>query len=173
MAALAIATQISVDELTHPAFAALRYQPATGLVDLNTASPVLLRLLLEGYGLPDNAVSESLENYRSWRRQGRKLLRVSDFRRITGLTTDQLPKIEQFATVYSGRTGIDGAQAPDALIRHLLGAEASRDVLIERADPAIFSTGSSVNQHAIGENGLNAIVHLGGGAVASRVLDVK
>lgn len=140
-------------------------QPATGLIDLNTASPALLRLFLEGYRLPDGTIREALEKYRAWRRQGRTLLRVSDFRRVTGLTVNQLPGLDQFATVYSGRTGIAVAQAPLALLQHLMGPE-ERVVLKDRIAPELTSVGSEINQYLV-RNHTVVAVHLGG---PSRIL---
>ena len=151
----------------------LTLQPATGLVDLNTASPALLRLLLEGYGLPDAKIREALDAYRTWRREGRKLLRVSDFYRVTGLTADMLPKLVSFATVYSGRTGVAADQAQLALLQHLLRSEERREVLVEQFDPALTTNGTMVNLHVRGEAELRAIVHLGGGVGASRVLELQ
>jgi type II secretory pathway component PulK len=146
-------------------------QPATGLVDLNTASPALLRLLLEGYELPDVQIREALEAYRTWRRQGRKLLRVSDFYRAAGLTADVLPKLASFATVYSGRTGITLEQAPTDLLQRLLGSDEPQEVLVERFDQALVTNGSMVNLHVRGEMGMQIVLHLGG-AVDSRILNL-
>ncbi|RLJ60751.1 hypothetical protein BCF46_0957 [Litoreibacter meonggei] len=148
-------------------------QPATGLVDLNTAHPALLSLLLEGYGLPDTTIRKALEAHQAWRRHGRKLLRVSDFHRVTGLTADMLPEIENYATIYSGRTGIAATQAPTRLLQHLLGSDDQREALVGQIDPALVASGSVVNLHMIGETGMQAVLHLGGGASASRVLGMK
>lgn len=148
-------------------------QPATGLIDLNTAAPALLELLLLGYGLDANQTSRALNNYRAWRREGRKLLRVSDFHRVSGLTRQQLPGLELIATVYSGRTGIAPEHAPLQLLQHILQTSGGRDTLVEQLDPAFLSPGSMVNLNVLNGDRSIAVLHFGGTGGMSRTLQLN
>jgi hypothetical protein len=153
---------------TIEALGEISVQPVTGLIDLNTASPALLETLLKGYGLADSTVSDALSDYRTWRREGRVFLRVADFYRVTGLSQQQVPEIERFATVFSGRIGIAADQAPLTLLEHLTGSPGRREALLEELDPRFFSPGSMVNLRLNGPYG--ATIHLGGNSVTSRRL---
>lgn len=119
------------------------FQDAGGLVDLNTASPDLLHLLLTGIGIED--VSTTLAKYQSWRRQGYKLQRISDFARITGLPFSVTADLAPFATVKSGRKGIDPDSAPLALLEILTGATGSGEYLAELIPAPLRSPASNVN----------------------------
>jgi len=148
-------------------------QPATGLVDLNTASPALLQLLLESYNLPDETIRSALQGYRDWRREGRKLLRVSDFGRLAGLDLEALPDFYDFTTVFSGRTGIAAEQAPLELLRHLLETKENQQVLAEKLDPELVSQGSTTNLHFLEGSRSSGVLHLDGSRLRSMLLQVQ
>lgn len=120
-------------------------RPVTGLVDLNTASPELLNLLLEGYGLPQARINQALETFQFWRGEGRKLQRVSDFGRVSGLTVNELPDLSKLATVFSGRDGIAIDQAPNQLLGHLFGTSDGGAPQTNQIDQTLISSGSTSN----------------------------
>lgn len=120
-------------------------QSTGGLVDLNTAAPELLERLLIGYGLPATQRADALQSYRTWRRSGWRLQRVSDFARIAGLADTDLPGIKGLATVHSGRTTISGEQAPIALLEHLTGQVGSRDTLTGALTPGLLGPATRAN----------------------------
>lgn len=120
----------------------LRLQSVGGLVDLNTAVPELLERLLVGYGLSATARADALQSYRAWRRTGYRLQRVSDFVRVTGLRTEDLPDLEYFATVHSGRARLSTEQAPRQLLQHLTGARGDTLVLSDLLPPDLVGPGS-------------------------------
>ena len=138
----------------------LRIQDVGGLVDLNTASPELLDRMYGQLGISPSAAAE----FRSWRRDGRRLLRVSDLIRITGRQGTDLDTI---ATVYSGRRGIAADLAPPEVV-HLFG-NAVGDI------PAAFQSAPSGANYSIYDEQGN---HLGVISVSaqdgqSRVLEVR
>lgn len=122
-----------------------RLQSAGGLVDLNTAAPELLERLLNGYGLDATARADALQSYRTWRRTGFRLQRVSDFVRVSGLNGVDLPGLATLATVHSGRASLSGEQAPLELLRHLTGGKGERDFLIEQLPPALLGPATATN----------------------------
>lgn len=91
----------------------MRIQDVGGLIDLNAASPELLERMYAQLGFIPQAAAE----FRDWRRDGRRLLRVSDLIRITG---EQSANLDKVATVYSGRRGISADLAPPEVV-HLFG----------------------------------------------------
>ena len=124
---------------------AVRLQSTGGLVDLNTGGPELLERLLVGYGLSAPARADALQSYRTWRRTGFRLQRVSDFARVAGLDPDTLPGIDRLATVHSGRATLSPEQAPLALLEHLTGAQGDTDVLISLLPPAVLGPSTAAN----------------------------
>lgn len=90
----------------------LRLQDVGGLIDLNSASPELLEKLFRHLHFPDNAQ----ESFRSWRRDGQRLMRVDDLIRITNADPVLLPALAQVATVFSGRRGIAIEHAPEKVL---------------------------------------------------------
>jgi hypothetical protein len=90
----------------------LRLQDVGGLIDLNSASPELLEKMFRHLQFPDNAQ----ESFRSWRRDGRRLMRIDDLIRITNADPVLLPDLAQAATVFSGRRGIAIEHAPEKVL---------------------------------------------------------
>lgn len=80
----------------------IHIQDVGGLIDLNTASPELLDIIFEELEL-DSAARQS---YLDWRREGRRLLRVVDFQRVTGASRETIDWLGTVATVHSGRRGV-------------------------------------------------------------------
>jgi len=89
----------------------LRLQDVGGLIDLNTAAPELLELLFVGLEFPQTAAAD----FRSWRREGRRLIRIDDIIRITDADPSILNDLSRVATVFSGRRGIAPDIAPPEL----------------------------------------------------------
>lgn len=121
----------------------ISFQDVGGLVDLNTASPDLLNLLLTNIDVED--VLAALTKYQNWRRQGYKLQRISDFVRVTGLPYSVTADLAPFTTVKSGRKGIDPDSAPLALLEVLTGATGSEEYLAELIPETLRSPASNVN----------------------------
>ncbi|SFI65104.1 hypothetical protein [Jannaschia pohangensis] len=82
-----------------------------GLIDLNSAAPGLIDRLIERLG----GGTAELAAYRTWRREGRRLVRVDDFIRVTGLVGVDID-LRKVATVHSGRTGISPEVAPSDVL---------------------------------------------------------
>lgn len=122
-----------------------RLQSTGGLVDLNTAAPELLERLLAGYGFSTTEQADALQSYRMWRRTGYRLQRVSDFVRVAGLTSEDLPDLAALATVHSGRSTISAEQAPLSLLQHLTGAQGDVDTLTGLLPPALLGVATSTN----------------------------
>ena len=59
---------------------------------------------------------EAMADFISWRRSGRRLLRVGDFLRVTGAGQDWLAELLAVATVHSGRRGIAPDVAPSGVL---------------------------------------------------------
>lgn len=94
-------------------------QDVGGLIDLNTAHPNLLAALFDRLGFPYDAT----EKYVSWRREGRRLLRVCDIYRIVGTEDACTDQLKEIATVFSGRSGVSAREAPDAFWALMDGAD--------------------------------------------------
>ena len=104
-----------------------------------------------------------MADYIAWRRSGRRLLRASDFLRVTGAGQDRLADLQAIATVHSGRRGI----APDVAPAGVLETLGANDL-----PPAWLSPPSGVN-YAVGVGGSArwiGVVHLGQGVGDGRVL---
>lgn len=123
----------------------IRLQSVGGLVDLNTASPEILERLITGYELSATDIASALQNYRTWRRQGYRLQRVSDFSRVTGIETEKLPNLKSLATVHSGRAVLSSEQMPTELLAHLTGGQDSRDIMISLLPPNLLGPATSAN----------------------------
>jgi len=91
----------------------LRLEDLGGRVDLNTAPPALIQVLLDHM----EADSQALTRWRNWRRAPRRFLRVSDFLRVTGVDPAQADWLRQVATVHSGRRGLAPDHVPAALLK--------------------------------------------------------
>lgn len=132
-----------------------------GLIDLNTGAPDMLERVVEAFELGPEAMAD----YIAWRRSGRRLLRVSDFLRVTGAGQEWLVELQATATVHSGRRGI----APDVAAAGVL------EMLGEDLLPAWLSPPSGVN-YAVVSKGESArrigVVHVGQAVGDGRVLGV-
>ena len=123
--------------------ASLVLQDAGGLVDLNTANPVMLEQLADALGV----TSAQLEGYRLWRRTPLRLQRTSDFVRVIGGDTELRESLFPIATVFSGRPGIAAHLAPIKLLEILTGSTGSRAVLIQDLSINWVSAPSGSNYH--------------------------
>ncbi|NSX56998.1 hypothetical protein [Parasulfitobacter algicola] len=128
-----------------PGFEGMLYQDVGGLIDLNTASPALLQRLFADITETTADRDDALRAYRTWRRQGRRLIRVDDLPRISGLPWSVITRLHQTATVHSGRTGISPDVAPLPVLEIVTGETGTQDQLAERVDPAFVSPPSNVN----------------------------
>lgn len=145
-----------INGVTHTLF----LQDVGGLIDLNTAAPELLERVVEAFELGPEAMTD----YIAWRRTGRRLLRVSDFLRVTGAGQERLTELLAVATVHSGRRGIAPDVAPQGVLAVLRQDE---------LPPAWLSPPSGVNYavvlveettHRIG------VVHMGQAVGDGRIL---
>lgn len=98
-----------------------RLQDVGGLVDLNYASPGLLAALIRGLGYSALETEAGVTNIRQFRETGAKLLRASDFWRISQLEEIAPSNIINLTTVYSGKSGVAPEQAPIELLEVLTG----------------------------------------------------
>ena len=121
----------------------LHLQDAGGLVDLNTALPVLLERLAEAMDVS----SAQLEEYRRWRKTPLRLQRVSDFVRVTGGDALLNRPLFSIATVFSGRQGIAMEFAPQSMLGILSGSTDGKAGVI-RGLPSDWATPpSGTNYH--------------------------
>jgi len=102
--------------------------PSSSFVDLNSASPDLLQTLLNGYDITPQQSNDMLTKYYAWRQQGHRLLRTSDFFRITQLDPSIFPNFENYTTVYSGKSGLSFETVSDDLIEHLHKGQTGPDL---------------------------------------------
>jgi len=103
----------------------VRLRDAGGRIDLNTAAPELLEHLARSLDLEPGM----LDAYRAWRRTPHRLLRVSDFARISGAGPAAIDRLKRAATVYSGRRGISPEHATFEVLRLVSGGDGGRDLL--------------------------------------------
>lgn len=149
----------------------VRLRDTGGLIDLNTAAPEILDQLAAALGVSADAMAE----YRRWRRTPRRLQRVSDFARITGLGPEESRRLQEVATVYSGRRGVAPAHASDVVLQVLTGLEADRATLLRRLPPswATPSSGSVFEVTLSSRQGPArrlGVVQIAGTGAAGRVL---
>ncbi|MCW3784331.1 hypothetical protein [Defluviimonas salinarum] len=110
---------------------------------------------------------------------GRRLARVDDLYRITGLERSAEPDLSTVATVHSGRPGISAEHAPVDLLRIVTGQEAQgRDTMVPRVPKALASAPSGVNYlvTAIAADGapvLSGTIHVPGSERGARILDMR
>ena len=107
-----------------------------------------------------------MANYITSRRSGQRLLRASDFLRVTGAGLDRLAGLQAIATVHSGRRGI----APDVAAAGVLALWGEDEL-----PPAWLSPPSGVNYAVdlVGESTRRiGVVHLGQGVGDGRVLEL-
>ncbi|ABV95486.1 hypothetical protein Dshi_4032 (plasmid) [Dinoroseobacter shibae DFL 12 = DSM 16493] len=116
-------------------------QDTGGLIDLNTAAPELIDMVADHLGLPE----EALDRLRDWRRTPHRLIRTSDFLRVTDASPALNSKLEEIATVYSGRRGIAPDVAPQAVLELISDHGSSREAALEEIDGEFVSAPSGVN----------------------------
>lgn len=111
-AALQVATNpITRTVATSEGSGQIQIVDAGGMIDLNTAAPPLLDRYLDALGFrPDE-----IQRFRTWRQEGRRLLRRQDLIRVSGAEAADIATLALTATVVSGRTGVAADAAPDAL----------------------------------------------------------
>jgi len=140
----------------------IELQDTGGMIDLNTAAPDLIERLAGYLSLPPNA----LDRFRAWRRTPYRLLRTSDFLRITGAPRELEDRLAQVATVFSGRRGIAPNVAPQEIVEMFLGQGSSREMLAAEIGEAMISAPSGVNflvsveDTGTGQQWLAGAVHL-------------
>ncbi|WP_208353366.1 hypothetical protein [Pseudaestuariivita rosea] len=142
-----------------PATEDIRFQDVGGLIDLNTASPDLLELLFDDLTETSADRDAALRAYRDWRRLGRRLIRVEDLPRITGLPWQVTTRLHQIATVQSGRTGIAPDVAPLAVLELVTSQTGTRDQLSELVAPAFSTPPSNANYVIYRDGRLIGAVH--------------
>ena len=123
-----------------------RIQDQGGLVDVNTANPVLLQKLFSGLRLDavkQDALLDSLKNYKApsslsnfgspqhypsknFGPKNQPLLSLDELDQVPGFSSEILKRIRPLMTVYSQQTGIDPSRAPAGLLK-ILGS--MRDIL--------------------------------------------
>lgn len=111
-------------------------QDVGGLIDLNTAAPDLLQLVFNHLELDE----ESVQKYRDWRRDGKRLLRVQDFLRVTGADPAKLDVLLQISTVHSGRRGLAVEHVPEELRQVLVASVISISSGLETAPSRVNAT---------------------------------
>lgn len=147
-------------------------QDAGGLIDLNTATPDLLDLLVTQMDLP----AEALTDYRAWRRTPYRLLRVTDFLRVTGAGPEHRDWLLQVATVYSGRPGVAPDHAPLPVLELITERTGARDTLAKSLPDHLISPASGTNfnvmaeMNSVGGHVLIGTVHITSASKKSRVL---
>lgn len=119
-----------------------RIQDQGGLVDINTASPILIKKLFSGLGFDlgnQETLLNALINYKSPSSQSnlgstqyyplknfgpknQPLLSLDELDQVPGLNTDMLKRIRPLVTVYSQQTGVDPSRMPAGLMK-LLGSD--------------------------------------------------
>ncbi len=102
-----------------------RFVDVAGLIDINTASPVLIELLVSELDL----APETLENYRRWRRDGQRFSATPDFLRVLGADPARRAELSRLATAFSGRPGVALAHAPERLAARLRGTNINPSLL--------------------------------------------
>lgn len=131
--------------LGHEAIVAIR--PASGLVDLNSASPGLLNALylaVTGDESTATALTDATLDWRDrdnlrhlngsedddylvaglpWSARDGDFLHIEELRYVQGMTGDIYDQVAPYITVYSRQSGLDIASAPDFLVRALTGTE--------------------------------------------------
>lgn len=120
---------------------AIAVQDEAGKVDLNIASPMVIRALVLGIGLPaGEAAADAILDYRdednarrasgaeraeylaAGRRHGPRngpFLAVEELASVLGLTQADADRLRPLVTIHSGLTGIDASVAPATLVEAL------------------------------------------------------
>lgn len=149
------------------------FEDVGGLVDLNAASPALLKALL--LGLEIGKPNAALTRYRNWRRQGNRLIRVADFARVADISHTEMTNLEPHVTVFSGRPGIAGKVASTELLQMVTGSSGSKEYLISQLPRAFRSPVTETNFKVVFDMGNfdTAIVYLPQDNVRASVLAIN
>jgi general secretion pathway protein K len=132
---------VAVDDTT----VTLAVRSATGLVDLNAASPEILEAALQAAGVADAERSGIVDAVLDWRdgddlrrlggvedddyvaaglpwtsRDGR-FMAVDELRYLPGIGQDEFERLAPLVTVHSGRAGVDLELAPPILVEAMTG----------------------------------------------------
>ena len=119
-----------------------RIQDQGGLVDVNTASPILLQKLISGLGVDpaqQTALLDALNTYKApssepnirpfqnypsknYGPKNQPLISLDELDQVPGFSSEVLKKIRPLMTVYSQQTGVDPSRAPTELLK-VLGSE--------------------------------------------------
>lgn len=135
----------SIDFRDHEVSVAIR--DATGLLDLNKASPALLAAVIEPF-MAEQAAREALVDaildwrdadnlvrlngaeaaayspgQLGWTIRNGPFAAVAELRYVIGMTDDVFAHLAPLVTVYSGRSGVNIEYAPAELVRALTGEE--------------------------------------------------
>jgi hypothetical protein len=150
-------------------------QDVGGLIDLNTATPELLDRLAKDIGV----TPLGLRRYRAWRQAGHRVMRVTDFLRVTGASEAMEPRLRAAATVFSGRSGIDPDVASQAALEVAAGRLGPPALLARsiRADFRSLASGSNFQVSLVpgkeSERVTIGTVNIGPTTTASRVLELR
>ena len=126
----------------------IRFEDVGGRIDLNTASPILIEAVLRS----DDFADDALENYRTWRRTGWRLQRISDLTRIAGLAPEDVDKFAGVTTVFSGRQGIAIADINSATREFLETSVHLSEARLGAWPDALSTPASGVNFDLVFEN---------------------
>ncbi len=119
-----------------------RIQDQGGLVDVNTASPILLQKLISGLGVDpvrQTALLDALNTYKApssepnigpvqnypsknYGPKNQPLISLDELDQVPGFSSEILKRIRPLMTVYSQQTGIDPSRSPAGLLK-ILGSE--------------------------------------------------
>jgi hypothetical protein len=134
------------------AIVSYRIQDQGGLVDVNTASPILLEKLFAGLTLDPSSQADLLDALNTYKAPGSQLnlgsaqfypsknfgpkkqplLSLDELDQVPGFSSEILKQVRPHMTVYSQQTGIDPDKAPAGLL-DLLG---SKIVPVEFTSPS-------------------------------------
>ena len=170
---------VAIDETT----VTLAVRSASGLVDLNAASPDLLDAALEAAGITAaqrRNVVDAILDWRDgddlrhldgvedqdyiaaglpWTSRDAAIAAIDELRYVPGIGQNEFERLAPLVTVYSGRSGVDIELAPPNLVEALTG---------ERVEPASQDdAGSRGRGPQSGTFHIYATVEAGSGAVAA------
>ena len=161
----------------------LAVRSASGLVDLNAASPDLLQSVLEAAGITDarrRTVVDAILDWRDgdnlrhldgiedqdyiaaglpWTSRDGAIAAVDELRYVPGIGQDEFERLAPLVTVYSGSSGVDLELAPPILVEAMMG---------DRVEPASQdNAGSRGRGPQAGTFHIYATVEAGSGAMAA------
>jgi type II secretory pathway component PulK len=120
------------------------FQDVGGLIDLNTAQPELRQTLFKHLAASASEAAEYEEKYIAWRRSGKRLIRIDDLYRILERDARAFSRLDRFATISSGRSGISPDHAPDAVLELITERSGNRDALVQDVPETLRSSPSNV-----------------------------